>query len=504
MNKGLKKVVPAVLLTSVLAGCSFGSGGAEDPNKETVLKVMYYDERAFNQTYGMLYSALNPNVTIEVVSTQDLYRGSNNTEEGEEFDYDKAFAKLIEDEKPDVLILESEQYEKMSQDAKLLDLDTMITKDKYDTEGLLTGMVDYMKEFGGGQLYGIPTSFSSQVMYYNKALFDKYNIAYPTDQMTWDEVINLAKQFPIDGEPEDRVYGLRAGYSGDLSEISQLLASSEGITYIIPKSKQLTINTDGWKRILETSLDAINSKALYFEDRNNWGMSGGMSMDDYYMQNPFLAGRLAMTVDHNYLMQQIKEAQQYSQNKDQIVSDWDVVTVPVSAQNPDQSPNMYYGGIMAISKDATSPEEAWKFISYVTGDEYARVNAKNSYSYNFPVRTKYIKDEEGRNFEAFYKLKPTKQIINYRDYELLPTQFNAMFNDLMSTEFKALQEGTKSVTEVLELLQVKGEELLAEDSWTDEELQEYYEKQYESQRQQMMEAAGESTGSDSSEAVSVE
>lgn len=492
MNKALKKVVPAVLLTSVLAGCSFGSGGAEDPNKETVLKVMYYDERAFNQTYGMLYSALNPNVNIEVVSTQNLYRG-NNTEDGEEFDYEKAFAKLIEDEKPDVLILDSNQYEQMSQDGKLLDLDTMITKDKYDTEGLLTGMVDYMKESGGGQLYGIPTSFSSQVMYYNKALFDKYNITYPTDKMTWDEVINLAKQFPIDGEPEERVYGLKAGYSGDLSEISQLLAASEGITYIIPKSKQLTINTDGWKRILETSLDAINSKALYFEDRNTWRTSSAMSMDDYYMQNPFLAGRLAMTIDYNYMTQQISEAQQYSPNKDQIVSDWDVVTVPVSAQNPDQSPNMMYSSIMAISKDSTNSEEAWKFISYVTGDEYARVNAKSGYNYNFPVRTKYIKDEEGRNFEAFYKLKPTKQVINYRDYENLPVQFSAMFSELMRTEFAALQEGTKSVTEVLELLQVKGEELLAQESMTDEELNEYYQKLYGDPQQQLMESAGEAS-----------
>jgi multiple sugar transport system substrate-binding protein len=491
MNKALQKVVPAVLLTSVLAGCSFGSGGAEDPNKEKVLKVMYYDERAFNQTYGMLYSALHPNVNIEVVSTQNLYRGSNNNEEGEEFDYDKAFAKLVEDEKPDVLILDSpQQYEKMSQDGKLLDMDAMITKDKYDTEGLLTGMVDYMKELGGGQLYGIPTSFNSQVMFYNKSLFDKYSIPYPTDKMTWDDVINLAKQFPIDGEPEERVYGLKAGYSGDLSEVSQMLAASEGITYIIPKNKQLTINTDGWKRILETSLDAINSKALYFEDRNSWGSARSVSMDDYYMQNPFLAGRLAMTIENNWLMQQIKEAQEYSPNKDQIISDWDLVTVPVSAQNPDQSPNMYYSSIMAISKDSTSPDEAWKFISYVTGDEYARVNSKAGYNYNFPVRTKYIKDEEGRNFEAFYKLKPTKEVINYRDYDKLPTQFSALFGDMMRTEFTALQEGKKTVSEVLELLQVKGEELLAQESWSDEEMNKYYEKLYGNQQEIMNEAAG--------------
>lgn len=490
MKKWVKTAVPALVATSMLAGCSFGSAGENTGNTEASLKVMYYDEGAFFQEFGMLYSALNPNVNIEIVSTQSLYRG-NTGEEGEEFDYEKALAKLIEDEKPDVLMLDISQYEKMAQDAKLQDLEALMTQDKYDTEGLIPGMADYMKELGGGQLYGLPTTFSSQVLFYNKALFDKYNISHPTDQMTWDEVIALAKQFPTEGEPEERVYGLKAGYSGDLNEISQMLANSEGLNYVIPKTKQMTINTDGWKRVLETSLDAINSKALYFEDRNTWGRPGAISMDDYYMQNPFLAGRLAMTIDQTYLMQQIKEAQQYSPNKDQIVSDWDMVTVPVSTQNPDQSSSVWYNNIFAISKDATSVDEAWKFISYVTGEEFARVKSKSTYNYNFSIRTNYLKDEEGRNFAAFYKLKPTRQTMDYRDYESLPSQFNMMFYNLMSTEFAALQEGTKSVTEVLELLQVKGEELLAQESMTDEELNEFYQKQFEEQQQQLMEASGE-------------
>ncbi|MNR63371.1 hypothetical protein D3C85_1856670 [compost metagenome] len=61
---------------------------------------------------------------------------------------------------------------------------------------------------------------------------------------------------------------------------------------------------------------------------------------------------------------------------------------------------------------------------------------------------------------------------------------------MMRTEFTALQEGKKTVSEVLELLQVKGEELLAQESWSDEEMNKYYEKLYGNQQEIMNEAAG--------------
>ena len=50
---------------------------------------------------------------------------------------------------------------------------------------------------------------------------------------------------------------------------------------------------------------------------------------------------------------------------------------------------------------------AWKFLKYVTGNEYARVTAKRQTG-SMPVRTKYLKDEEGHNLAAFYALKPQR------------------------------------------------------------------------------------------------
>lgn len=483
----VKKITVLLLLAVMLAGCSLGGNSGFNKDVPATLKVMYYDEGQFFQEFGMLFSTLYPNVDVQVVSTQSMYR--NIGSEDEEYDPEKAFAEFIEEEQPDILMLDMTRYEKMAAEGKLYSLDSSIASNNYDTEGLVPGMVDYMKELGGGQLYGLPSGFNSQVLYYNRDLFDKYNINYPTDQMTWQEVIQLARMFPIDGNEEDRVYGLKLGYSGDVNEIAGMLANAEGLSFVNPTSKQITMNTSGWKNVLETAVDAINSGSLYYEDRNHMGFSG--SHQDYLLRNPFLSGRLAMMIEGSYLINEIKQAKDYIKEEGLIVENWDMVTMPVSVQNPNQSTSTWYNNIFAVSEQSPNKDAAWAFISYITGDEYARVKSKVQNYNGFSVRTAYIKDDAGRNYEAFYKLTPSRMNESmYKDYDKLPPQFGFMFNTAMQKEFEAVQAGSKTSDEALEILQVKGEELLLAEPMTDEELNKMYMEQYADQRALMEQAAG--------------
>jgi len=472
MKNWFKKGAAVVIASALLAGCSF-SGNEETSSTPQALKVMYHSEDGFYRDYGMLFSTAYPGIDISVVSTKSIYR-SNSGENGEEVDYEKAKQELIDKEKPDILLINTSEYEKMAQEGKFIDLEPFIAKDKFDTSGIVPGLIDYMKEIGGGQLYGLPSSFNSQVLFYNKTLFDKFNIPYPTDSMTWNEVIQLARQFPTDGEDEDRIYGLKAGYSGSLSELSQLIAGSESLSYVNPATKTMTINSAGWKNAVQTAHDAIKSDALYFEAKNNMSYS---DRNEYLLNNPFTGNRVAMSLEYSYLIRELKEAANYySKEEGKVAKDWDIVTVPVSPQMPDQSSGTWYNNIFAISKDAPNAEAAWKLISYISGEEHARVKSKVAFNNGFPIHTKFIKDEEGRNFAAFYKLKPVKPAVNYIEMEKLPKQFGVIFYADMEEQFKAIQDGNKSVDEALDLLQSKGEELLAQESMTDEEVSKLWEE----------------------------
>lgn len=445
--------IPLVVFTVLTTGCSFGGNNVNSNTKQSSLKVMYYDEGMFFQEYGMVFAALYPDVVIEVVDNQSIYNGETK-------DYEAALNKLIEEEQPDILMLEPDKYKKLALEGKLYDLEAFMEKEKFETEGLIPGALDYLRDLGGGKLYGLSPSFYSQVIYYNKDLFEKYQIELPTDRMSWKETLHLAQRFPTDGDAKERVYGLKMGYREDLFDLAKMMAESEKVNYVNAAQKQMTIDSESWQNTFQLVLDAQESNAIYSERMND--QEGGMSQtyEDYLLSDPFLTGRLAMTIQDAGYINQIKQVSNNPLLKDKVVKNWDVVTAPVGQQSPDESNFMFFNTLFAISADSPNKEVAWDFLNYVTSDDYARVRSKsNNYNGFFPVRTKYMADAEGRNYAAFYDLMPST-FNSYKDFDKLPDSFDGQFTAAVKEEMNKVKEGTQDLKAALGILQVKGQAMI--------------------------------------------
>jgi multiple sugar transport system substrate-binding protein len=50
----------------------------------------------------------------------------------------------------------------------------------------------------GPHLFGLPYDYGLHIMAYNKALFDKQHLSYPTEQWTWDDYVRVGQQLTID------------------------------------------------------------------------------------------------------------------------------------------------------------------------------------------------------------------------------------------------------------------------------------------------------------------
>lgn len=452
ISRKIAAIVVLSVCAGVVAGCASGGNAAKKDVKST-LKVMYYDERSFYQQYGMLLAAVHPEVEIEVVSTQNLYG------DGKEKDMKKAMEDFIANEKPDILMLSPDEYTAKASEGKLYNLESLIKKDKYDLEGIVPGAIDYLKGLSDGVLYGMSPNFYSQAIYYNKDMFEKYGVTLPKDKMSWEELLQLAARFPTTGSKEDRVYGLKTGYQTQLYYFGLNIGSSQGLSYINPKAKQLMINSDSWKAAFEMADKAIKSGSLYMENQN--GMSNGTTYEDYLLSDPFIGGKVAMTMDGNYLMNQITEAQARLKGKG--VQNWDLVTVPVNPQKPDESTGMSMSQIFAIDANSPNVEAAWKFLGYVNGDDFARVTSKLQNG-GFPIRTKYLEGGEGgHHMEAFYSLKPAQNNM-YKDFDKLPQEFFMKFDGLTQQVMQGVTDGKTTVSEALDDLQAKGQQLLTEES----------------------------------------
>ena len=72
-------------------------------------------------------------------------------------------------------------------------LDSYVEKDPdIKMDDFYEGLFNYSKV--DKKLYGMPAGFSTMVVYYNKKLFDQYNIPYPQEGWTWDEFLESAKK----------------------------------------------------------------------------------------------------------------------------------------------------------------------------------------------------------------------------------------------------------------------------------------------------------------------
>lgn len=438
------------LLGGLLAGCSSESAVSE-VKEETTIKVMYYSESSFYQQYGMLFSAIYPEVKVEVVSTQSMYNG-------EVIDMKKAMKDFIAEQKPDVLMLSTEEYRVMAAEGKLYNLEAFIKEDNYDLEGIIPGIVDYIKQQSDGILYGLSPTFQSQAIYYNKDLFAKHGVTLPEDKMSWEQLLQLAERFPTGGTKEERIYGLKMGYNMSLFDFGINIGNSMGLSYVDSTTMQMMINTDSWKRAFGAADRAIKSGALYTEDQNTM-MSDNTTYEHYLLRDPFISGKVAMSIDYNYTLNQLNEAKDVL--KDKGVQNWDLVTVPVNPQIPDESSGMMINQIFSIDAQSANAEAAWKFISYINGDEFARVTSKVQNG-GFPARTKYLANDDGRNMAAFYRLKPSQSDM-YKDFEKLPQDFFTRFYGITQVEFQGVTDGKVTISEALDSIQEKGQQILLEE-----------------------------------------
>lgn len=108
-------------------------------------------------------------------------------------------------------------------------LDELVEKHNFDLGKVNSSVIDTIRSMDSeGRLLTIPNSNDYVVMYYNKEVFDKFGIDYPTEKMTWEETIALAKQ--VTGERDGISYRgleLRGGSSFPLDQLSVNLTDPE-------------------------------------------------------------------------------------------------------------------------------------------------------------------------------------------------------------------------------------------------------------------------------------
>ncbi|MFL1674745.1 ABC transporter substrate-binding protein, partial [Paenibacillus dendritiformis] len=326
-----KKWKIAVLLTAVVAmlgGC-FGEKPVLDElgkDGKGKIKVVYYDEDNFYREYGNYFNVKYPDIEFEIVNMNEMYK---DLEGKENVDYEAERLKFLEKHKPDVMMVSLENMEKLVQEGKLYNLDAVIAQEKFDLEGYMPGLIDMIREKGGGSLYGLSPNFYTTVMYYNAELFREHNIEPPRNKMSWQEVLDLSSRFTGIGSGEDQIYGYYERY-GSPENLLYKMAQASSLRLFDPKGEKLIFNTDGWKQLMKQETDSIRNKAVYTMPPSNHEDRVFRGDDDL-----FFKGKAAMVIESSWFLSQIKDRHLWDKESKKI--DWGMVTAPVDPASPDET-----------------------------------------------------------------------------------------------------------------------------------------------------------------------
>lgn len=369
-----------LLCIGLLAGCTTTKSA-----EKKVITILYSSLSEFKLDYANALQAKFDNIDFEIVEYSSLLGdGTWNGLEylssaGKEWDAEQ-FVALVKEKTPDIIYFPTMIYPQLLEANLLKDVTDYASQ--YDFAEIEPPIMESLQRMGEGRLYFLSDSLASRVVYYNKALFEQYNVALPHDFMSWEELITSANMISERGE-EDEVIGLaHPDYS--VVEMLLLAGKSNGLTWYNIGDASSSFADDAWKSALEILIEQYK-----WESR--------LPITNKRYTDLFQENKVAMVLDSYLLKDELDRT-----NK---AIDWDIVTAPVIGNEPDQSYSIsfqYLNGIHTATPHSKEVLEVW---AHLNGKDVARKKHNmNFYRNIIPVRSNVLKDDGLQNVAAFYQL----------------------------------------------------------------------------------------------------
>ncbi|MGG4552310.1 ABC transporter substrate-binding protein [Paenibacillus humicus] len=359
MRKWLGITLAAVLLLSMLAGCSGNNGGKnaneteppatnnngnaanESSANPVTLKWALWDweATAYYQPLIDAYKAKNPNVTIEYVdlgSTDYMTMLSTQLSGGADLDI--------------LTVKDIPGYANLVKQNHLEPLKKYMSEQGIDVS-LYGGTVEQIQM--NDEVYALPFRSDFWLIYYNKDLFDQAGVPYPTNDMTLEQYDELARKM-TSGSGSNKVYG--AHYHTWRSAV-QLFGILDGQHTVVDGEYDFLKPT--YERILKQQEDGIvmDYATLKTSSTHYSGVFYNNSVAMMNMGSWFIATQI----------EKVKSGESQATN-------WGIVKYP----HPEGvEPGTTLGTItsLAVNKKSANKEAALDFMKFVTGEEGAAVIA---------------------------------------------------------------------------------------------------------------------------------
>ena len=253
---------------------------------------------------------------------------------------------------PDVFWMHSNTAQMYMENDLLLNLnDYIAADDAIDLANYYEGVVNLYNS--NGVQYALPKDHDTIALLYNKALFDKYGVEYPTDDWTWDDLLAAATAITEAGAA-DGVYGYAINTSNNQDGWYNIVYDY-GAQIITEDHKGTTIGSDEGKAAMEKLRQILEVSA----PQTTVAETGTDSL--------FQSGLTAMITQGSWMINSFYT----SENS----ADYAWAMLPYADVNengacdPGERYSAYNGLGWAASYQVADPDAAYSLISYLCSEK---------------------------------------------------------------------------------------------------------------------------------------
>ncbi|HZJ09944.1 MAG TPA: sugar ABC transporter substrate-binding protein [Trueperaceae bacterium] len=366
-----------------------------------------------------VFEAENPDINIEYTTA----------------DYGSYFTKLQTDiaagNAPDVFELNYENFVTFASRDTLLDIgEYLATSDKIGSDTFYSAALNAFA-YEGVQL-GLPITFSTVMLYYNKELFNAAGVAYPDETWVWQDVIDAATAIT---DAPNRVWGISQPVQ--FWEFYKVAAQAGGGLTVTPT---VQIDTEENRAAAHYLVDKVQTHHVMPTDIE---MSGVGDVD------MFLNSQLGMIVTGIWMFDQITTEATF---------DWDVAVEPGGAQKATH----FFSNAAVVSSRSDSPEAAYRWVEFLAAHPEV-VEKRIELSWELSALSldqadalaSYLEKPMPANREAVFE--SLEYAVNPPVIENQP-----QLQDIINQELEAARLGTKTVEQALADAQSRVEALVNE------------------------------------------
>ena len=365
--------------------CNFNSSGG---NEETLQK-MY---EAFHEEY--------PNITVEI----------------ETIGFDDYFTQMqtrvAGGTAPDCYELNIENFSAYANKGVLAEI-TGVDLSRIDETALNAFNV-------GGKQYGLPGNFSNVVLIYNKDLFDRAGLDYPTADWTQDDVQAAAEAIRALG---DDIFGI---YQPVTYNEFYKVAAQYGGSLLNEDGSAFTINSAANVKAAQMMVDRV----LVSNVQPTEVQMGGMGDWDLFM-----SGRLGMIPTGIWAFGSFAEGCDFA---------WDIAVEP----GVDQKATAFFSNACVINADSPNKEAAATWITWLCSSD-AAAQLRIEAGWDLPA----INDEAA--LAPYLEQTPPdnrQAVFDSLDYLVLPPTIEdyALMSDIIGQKLAAAAAGSMTVQQALD------------------------------------------------------